>query len=147
MGSQNCRLPIVMHDKSSDDGVAGGVIQRGMSSCEISHPLARQGAFAAAYTHSSRLMTPVNRKVEGLTPVCGAKFSQSLKQPRFRVNHLSIMSAINQPPVDPLHVVPQASVEGPRKKVSKENKTTNRLKDQAKLSKTMKTQSDPSRRG
>ena len=61
------------------------------------------------------------------------------------------MSAINKPPVDPLHIASQAPVQGPKmkvlnEKVLNESKTTNRLKDQAKVSQTMKTQSEPSRR-
>jgi hypothetical protein len=71
--------------------------------------------------------------------------AEGLKQKRFRVNHSNTMSAINKPPVDPLHIASQAPIQGPKKKVNG-SKTTNRLKDQAKLSKTMKTQSEPSRR-
>jgi hypothetical protein len=69
-----------------------------------------------------------------------------LKQTRFGVNHPIVMSPINKLPVDPLHIASEAPVQGPRKKVPGESKTTNRMKDQAKLSKTMKTQSEPSRR-
>jgi hypothetical protein len=71
--------------------------------------------------------------------------AESVKQTRFRVNHPSVMSD-NKPPVDPLHIASQAPVQESKKKGPNESKTTNRMKDQAKLSKTMKTQSEPSRR-
>jgi hypothetical protein len=71
--------------------------------------------------------------------------AESLKQTRFGVNHPSVMSD-NKPPVDPLHIASPAPVQEPKKKGPNESKTTNRLKDQAKLSRTMKTQSEPSRR-
>jgi hypothetical protein len=40
------------------------------------------------------------------------------------------MSAINKLPVDPLHIASQAPVQGPKKRVPNESKTTNRMKDE-----------------